>query len=119
MRTELKIAVWGTAGLLGSLAAFAALRAPDFTIQANPSHGKVVLQATAPVQHHFNIEAPMSAEIESTHTRLKPVKSSESSVEFDVPSIAKDSAKVSLFLCDDAKTFCEKHQVSVSWEGQA
>ncbi len=97
----------------------AALKAPDFVVQTTPSNGKVNVQASAPAGHHFNTDAPMSLELESSHSRIKPTKSAPAQVVFEIPSAAKDSAKVALFLCDDAKSFCERHLVSVSWEGKA
>jgi tetratricopeptide (TPR) repeat protein len=97
----------------------AALKAPDFTVQTTAAHGKVSVQATAPKGHHFNTDAPMSLELASNHSRIKPKKSSPAEVLFEVPNAAKDSAKVALFLCDDAKTFCERHLVQAAWEGQA
>jgi tetratricopeptide (TPR) repeat protein len=106
-------------GVSFATCALAALKAPDFTVQTSVAQGKVSVQATAPKGHHFNTDAPMSLELASSHSRIKPKKSAPTEVSFEVPSAAKDSAKVGLFLCDDAKTFCEKHQVNVSWEGQA
>ncbi|MFL5815396.1 MAG: thioredoxin fold domain-containing protein [Bdellovibrionia bacterium] len=106
-------------GLSFATYAQAALKAPDFTVQTTVAQGKVSVQATAPKSHHFNTEAPMSLELASNHSRLKPKKSAPTEVIFEVPSPAKDSAKVALFLCDDAKTFCERHLIQISWEGQA
>jgi tetratricopeptide (TPR) repeat protein/thiol-disulfide isomerase/thioredoxin len=102
-----------------SMLALAALKAPDFTVQTAVSGGKISVQVKAPAGHHFNTDAPMSLELESTHSRIKPKSSAPTQVTFEVPSAAKDSAKVALYLCDDAKTFCEKHQVSIAWEGKA
>jgi thioredoxin-like negative regulator of GroEL len=102
-----------------SVAAHAALKAPDFTVSTAQERGKTSVSASAPAGHHFNTDAPMSLELESNHTRLKPKKSAPTQVDFEVPSASKDSAKIALYMCDDAKTFCEKHQVNVNWEGQA
>lgn len=120
MKMNLLLGMVGTGlSLLSSAAALAALKAPDFTVQAIAAQGKTSVQARAPSGHHFNTDAPMTLETESNHQRVKPKKSSPTEVDFEVPSAAKDSAKVTLFLCDDAKTFCEKHLVTTSWEGKA
>lgn len=105
--------------LLTGVAAIAGLKAPDFTVQTSVAQGKTRVEAKAPAGHHFNTDAPMSLETESNHQRIKPKKSGPTEVDFEVPSAAKDSAKLTLFLCDDAKTFCERHLVQISWEGQA
>jgi thiol-disulfide isomerase/thioredoxin len=113
-------ALTGLVGIGLSFATYAqtTLKAPDFTVRATVAQGKVSVQAKAPTGHHFNTDAPMSLELASNHSRFKPKKSAPTEVLFEVTSSAKDSAKVALFLCDDAKTFCERHLIQVSWEGQ-
>lgn len=100
-----------------SATARAALKAPDFQVKTSIQDGKVSLTATPPSAHHFNLEAPMSLEVSADHSKLKPAHAAKTEVLFLVPSAAKGDGKITLFVCDDANTFCERHQVKVQWEG--
>jgi thioredoxin-like negative regulator of GroEL len=102
----------------------AALKAPDFTLHSEHRGYTWLIVATAPPAHHFNTDAPMSLKTElktSTKTEpssLKPELATANEVRFKVPeTLATRSLKISLFLCDDAKTFCEKHEIDYNLAG--
>ncbi|MGZ3687276.1 MAG: thioredoxin fold domain-containing protein [Bdellovibrionota bacterium] len=81
------------------------LKAPDFTIRLQS--GSVT--AVAPPAHHFNLQAPIQATADGDRLKLK--SKSEQELIFATPSKSPAAVEVSAFLCDDAKTFCERHQV--------
>src|SRR5262245_19462506 len=98
-------------------AAFATrLRAPDFTLTLRKSGSAAFVDAAAPAGHHFNTEAPMS--LQTGAQKLKPAKAEPASANFEVltSAIRETEAKVSLDLCDDAKSFCEMHVVLARWD---
>jgi thiol-disulfide isomerase/thioredoxin len=85
------------------------LKAPEFTIQVD--QGKLI--ATSPANYHFNIQAPMSLKVAGSETAgIKPVSATEKQVTFAMPAGA--TYHLSIYMCDDAKTFCEKHEVDYS-----
>ena len=97
-------------------AAFADLKAPDFTLRSQLGETNWVITATAPKGHHFNVNAPMSLKaVGPSKALMRPSSASEKEVQFKAPKTAAVASYViSLFLCDDAKTFCEKHEVQYS-----
>lgn len=99
-------AISTVAALLAGSSLLAA-QAPDFTLKSDQS----TVVATPPIGHHFNIQAPMLLEFAATHKKLKPTKATERQITFRLSSF-NEAYTVALFLCDDAKTYCEKHQVT-------
>jgi tetratricopeptide (TPR) repeat protein len=97
-------------------------KAPEFKLVGTKNLGGLEIVATPPEGHHFNIKAPMSIVLESappateTTKTEKPVAALESKIRFRVASAV--GYRVSLFICDDAKTFCEKHVVHATWDSK-
>lgn len=91
--------------------------APDFTVgiyHEVPTIGAVL---TPPAKHHFNIEAPMSAQVDSKKVTFKVAHKAKSQIIFETSEASLDQAdslSVVAFLCDDAKTYCVKKTATVS-----
>lgn len=96
--------------------------APDFIVQQNLSSGGISLKATPPTGHHFNIQAPAQLVLNSKTSEniapkaLKPTTLKENQSFFNVStsdlSPDRNAYSLTLYLCDDKKSFCEKHVVS-------
>lgn len=93
----------------------AVLKAPPYALVANRAEKSVEIVATAPSQHHFNTEAPAS--LVSGKDKLKPSPFDKQKATFKLDGVAARDLTVSLFVCDDANTFCEKHVVKAKWDG--
>lgn len=91
------------------------LKAPDFQLKTQHSGSSLVIHAFPPSAHHFNIDAPMALTVGGG--KYKPKSASPKEVSFEVPSTMNE-IRVALYLCDDAKTYCEKHEVSLSGDKQ-
>jgi thiol-disulfide isomerase/thioredoxin/tetratricopeptide (TPR) repeat protein len=93
--------------------AHADLKAPDFTLKSHADGLSWTITATPPGGHHFNTEAPMSLKaVGPSKALMKPASVSEKEVQFKAPKTAAQATYlISIYLCDDAKTFCEKHEV--------
>jgi thiol-disulfide isomerase/thioredoxin len=98
------------------------LKAPEFTVQSD--QGKLV--AIAPANYHFNIEAPMSLKVlgsatagASSKALEKPESATEAKIIFKIPSATSATYHLSIYMCDDAKTFCEKHEVDYAPSSQS
>ena len=105
-----------------TLTAQADLIAPDFIVTAKSQDSKLLISALPPKGHHFNKDAPkfvtVSPGSNGQNGRIAPKKSSEKELGFELPSDSPGSFTLSAYLCDDALTFCEKHDVSVKWDGK-
>ena len=93
-------------------------RAPDFKVTASKIKEGLEIKAIAPALHHFNLQAPMSAARAGTSISLKPSQALEQIILFKVKDTSPANYEVLLYLCDNAKTYCEKHKVSASWNGE-
>jgi hypothetical protein len=96
-------------------AAAIAAKAPDFTVSAETKNGQLVVSALPPAGHHFNTKAPMSLQCKEPASKFKPVEAGEQLVVFKLPCPKERNFDVTLYLCDDKKSFCEDHKVSVTW----
>jgi len=99
-----------------TIAHAAEFMAPDFQVQTKHGNTMVNLDATPPPRHHFNAKAPMN--VLFGKKKILPSESSEQRVRFNIqvkqlPDSSSDGI-VSLYLCDDANTYCERHEVPVS-----
>ena len=105
------------------------LKAPEFTVQLDKADQSKLI-ATAPANYHFNIEAPMSLRVvgnatagASSKALEKPESATEAKITFaipgKIPSAATATYHLSIYMCDDAKTFCEKHEVDYSPSSQS
>jgi thioredoxin-like negative regulator of GroEL len=99
---------------LTSSFANAALLAPDFQVQATSSGSELSITAKASKGFHFNLGAPHFLEMNSQ--KIKTSKESEAELDFQIPNTGAFS--LNAYLCDDQKTFCEKHVVQASWDGK-
>jgi thiol-disulfide isomerase/thioredoxin len=76
---------------------------PDFTFDLKGDQ----LTLTPPDAHHFNTDAPMK--IEAGKVSLKPIKSeSKVTVRLSRMALKQPEVVASLYLCDNAKTYCVK-----------
>jgi thiol-disulfide isomerase/thioredoxin len=102
---------------------WAASKAPDFSVRSErQSSAKAegwVVTASAPEHFHFNTTAPMS--LLSGTVSIRPELAKPDEVRFKIPSdsgtVPPEPLHISLYLCDDAKTFCEKHTLNYSLAG--
>jgi thioredoxin-like negative regulator of GroEL len=99
--------------LFASLANAASM-APDFQIATSSQNGVVTLTAKARPGFHFNLDAPHFLEVGSQ--KIKASRESESELSYAVPN--PRALRLSAYLCDDQKTFCEKHVVQATWDGK-
>jgi thiol-disulfide isomerase/thioredoxin/tetratricopeptide (TPR) repeat protein len=108
-----------TALLVATLAM--ASQAPDFTTATLVKNGSTIIVATAPANHHFNLKAPMGLNvITAVNTKAvthKPKLINKHEVKFEISTTTYSSLNVSLYLCDDANTYCEKHNVTLGQRG--
>lgn len=88
---------------------------PVFFLNGNTQSGSLVLKAIAPVAHHFNLKAPMVLESAKIPHRVTPSEKSLREITFTVPESVAADLKVSVYLCDDKNTFCEKRSVNAVW----
>lgn len=93
--------------------------APDFTMTVAPNAGNLEVTAAPPAAHHFNIEAPMSLAEPGAKKPLKPKSATKDQVLFQLAGTQPRHFAVTLYLCDDANTYCEKHVVASKWDGKA
>ncbi|MEO5968659.1 MAG: thioredoxin family protein [Bdellovibrionia bacterium] len=92
--------------------------APDFDVAVKKIKGTLEIKAAAPALHHFNLQAPMSVTQAGTSFTQKPSEAHDHTVLFKIKNMGSADYEVLLFLCDDAKTYCEKHKVSTTWNGE-
>jgi thioredoxin 1 len=94
---------------------YAALLAPDFQVNATSQDAAVSVTDKAAPGFHFNLDAPHF--LETNSQKIKPSKETEAELDFQIkqPTVVTINA----YLCDDQKTFCEKHIVQASWDGKS
>lgn len=102
-------------GVLSNLA-FCELMAPQFTLELSNPKGPGKLIARPPAGHHFNVDAPMSLRFPNLKCKdLKPSASQAKEVDFEISKVSCGTeAVVSLYICDDAGKFCEKHELNTN-----
>jgi hypothetical protein len=103
---------------LSALSSYAAPKpvTPEFKLDGSLRAGWLEVIATAPAQYHFNLKAPMVLESEKIPHRVTPAEKSRNAVSFRVPEAGVSSGlKISLYLCDDQNTFCEKRTIDAVW----
>lgn len=88
---------------------------PVFFLNGHSQSGSLVLKAIAPIAHHFNLKAPMVLESAKIPHRVTPSEKSLREVIFRVPEAVAADLKVSVYLCDDKNTICEKRSVNAIW----
>ena len=54
--------------------------------------------------------------LEMDSKKIKPLTESEAELDFQTQALS--SFAISAYLCDDQKTFCEKHTVQATWDGK-
>ncbi len=90
-------------------------RAPEFEVSAKPKGAALEIIATAPTQHHFNLKAPISLQSKRVSHTIKPLKASDHEIIFKITTPETEDYQITLYLCDDANTFCEKHLLVARW----
>lgn len=99
---------------------WAAVQTPDLEVQVTRGPVKypvVNLKAEAPSKHHFNLKAPWSAKTSGTGIVFDKRATGDRVVEFESadPSIQEnESVEVTVYLCDDANTYCVKKTQSIA-----
>ena len=93
---------------------------PDFHVRVGLEPASKIprwlVELTPPSAHHFNLKAPMKAEVPGK-LQFKDVKRELRQIGFAGSSLElqeSDRLEVSAFLCDDAKTYCVKKTVTTS-----
>ena len=109
--------IFGLHGTERGALAGAGQQAPDFTVNTSLKSGEIHFSVFPPAKHHINVKAPMDAEDLISHRHFKPLSVTEKSVLFSIKAVSSRNFALRLFLCDDAKTFCERHEVVVKWVG--
>ena len=104
-----------TALIVGLLVLFhsslSAHSAPDFLVSVTGSGDYRTVLISPPKGHHFNTKAPHTFEYDLNKKIIVkvPKKVNPTHISYEAPAHAHFRA--SAFLCDDAKTFCEKHSI--------
>ncbi|OFZ82609.1 MAG: hypothetical protein A2583_07865 [Bdellovibrionales bacterium RIFOXYD1_FULL_53_11] len=104
----------------------AAMLAPDFTVRAEKNAAGLALAVAPPAKHHFNTKAPSFMQKTCKKDdcgcgkhKISPDSLAEGAAVFTVKGCDHASgARITMHLCDDKKTFCEKHIVSVGFDGR-
>ena len=76
--------------------------------------------ATLQSGYHFNDKAPNLLKVDEK--RIQPTELKKQSIRFKLPEGEFGAAQASLYICDDANTFCEPRQIQLkgsSEEGTA
>ena len=90
---------------------------PEFTLSVVLKAAQVKLSAVPPKDHHFNIKAPMVLKDVGGTQSVKPALAEPGQIEFILPATVHNFI-ITLYLCDDAKTYCKKHKLQASWNGK-
>ena len=106
----------GSLSASGSTDVAPVLKAPPFTVDVRVTpQSELEFKARPPASHHFNIEAPISLTTKDGRSFAAVVKR-ENEILFHTPIPTPGADYTfSLYLCDDAKTFCEKHALTGRW----
>lgn len=60
---------------------------------------------------HFSVPSPSGLYIDGEMNAIEPVKKTEKQIVFDATKAQEKPFTVSFYVCDDAKTVCESHEV--------
>jgi hypothetical protein len=94
--------------------------APDFHLAARPNQGLLEIRALAPEAHHFNLKAPMILELHSSVARrLAPRQAEERELVFQMPAHTRSPFQVSLYVCNNENTYCEKKSLGGVWNPES
>lgn len=94
-------------------------RGPKIEYSAHLAQTGLELAAKAPPQHHFNLQAPYSLSREGAAGAIAPSRLDDHEVQYKIPNPDKARFHLGLYLCDDAKTFCQRRTVEVYWDEKA
>ncbi|WP_413584541.1 hypothetical protein [Bdellovibrio sp. HCB274] len=107
---------------LNALVIIAAL-VPSLSFAARLSDGKDHLKlsgkkimTTLDKGFHFNTEAPAGLYIDGEMGAIEPSKKTEKLIVFDASKAKDKSFSISFYVCDDAETVCESHEVALKIE---
>jgi hypothetical protein len=103
-------------GLIFSSLSFAGSpKAPRFTVEKRLKKNFLDLVCNPPKGFHFNIDEPMSLELPRARVKSLPMHKAMDEVIFELlMPTPKDTAILSIYVCDDGNTFCEKHSVKTT-----
>lgn len=92
---------------------------PDFTVTTAAKGQNLEVTAKPSEGHHFNVDAPMSLEDLEKKKKYKPKVVKQEKVSFLLQGLKPRKLAVTMYLCDDANTYCKKHVVNASWDGSS
>lgn len=105
------VALWGISNVRAEAPA---LKAPPFEWKGIMQGKELQIETTPPVGHHFNVQAPASLKVGKGAPGKPQASATPQKVIFRVP-VPNEPLEVSLYLCDDKNTFCEKHVRQGQW----
>lgn len=76
---------------------------------------RFVLMVRPPAQHHFSEKAPHYLELEGFRGRIPPAIVSAAEIRFVLSAKVSKPFQLTVYLCDDAKTFCRKQVLRGVW----
>ncbi len=88
---------------------------PQMSVQGPLDSQELVLKP--PTAHHFNIQAPNTL-ANGNSVKTKPSSADESELRFSLANAKPGTLTLSVYVCDDAKTFCELHRFEAKWDGK-
>lgn len=102
--------------VLATLSVALAAQAPDFTATATKRGTAVIVKILPPPGHHINAKAPLDLEDLASKTHYGPATVKESEATFKLKLSGSRTFAARAFLCDNAKTYCERHEVQLKWD---
>lgn len=93
--------------------------AADFSFTKKENSSLIEFNALPPQGAHFNVEAPVKAQMGSETIKPKTITKTAISFSLEKNKIKADSITLSAYLCDDGNTFCEEHQVKLPLKNTA
>lgn len=101
----------------------AAVLVPSLSFAARLSDGKDHIKlsgnkinTTLDKGFHFSVPSPSGLYIDGEMGAIDPVKKTEKLIQFDATKAGNKPFTISFYVCDDAKTVCESHEVALKIE---
>ncbi|WP_413293507.1 hypothetical protein ACLSU7_00205 [Bdellovibrio sp. HCB185ZH] len=98
----------------------AAVLVPSLSFAARLSDGKdhiklsgKKINTTLDKGFHFSVPSPSGLYIDGEMGSIDPVKKTEKLIQFDATKAGDKPFTISFYVCDDAKTVCESHEVAL------
>jgi len=92
-------------------------KAPDFALTMKRVGDFRQVDATPPLKYHFNLKAPVTLQINGQYSSASPISKTEELIRFIIPNRGTQTkVTVSIYLCDNYRTFCERHTKNAHWD---